>query len=590
VTAGAAGRLLLRTVAVMIALVAVIDPSATSQRPARPQIALMAARPGDTIALAPVRRALSRNFVIVSGDFAAADATVIAGVPAEPVVPSSRGPIFVVGDSLRPVEIEHVDVPVTAPLHSRIVVATTVRLMGPAPERLVLTLAANGTVFDRSDRVIAPDAPVTIPLTFVPTTPGPAHLQVTAHLASTTDTATFARRDALIDVHQQPYRVLFDDPRPSWMSTFVRRALLADDRFAVTSRVVTSRNLSSDVGRAPATLDPALTDDYFDVVVVGAPEALSQADLAGLEGFMRQRGGSVVMLLDQRASGAWQRLADATAWGGDSGSQLRRIHSATPDSPSMRGGQLAWPIPLPMGATVVATDSAAGHPVVWQLPVGAGTLMVSGALDAWQSRDPGLSGFDAFWRVAIADAASTAPPPIAVSVSRPIARPGERVTVGATLRDVALAPLNPAHPATAGVTATLESSSDGAGAATPLELWPDTRTGALVATFAAPTPPGVYRIVVTMNGQAGNAPILVDPSMAQTGGGLPPSLRIRVDASGGRILRERQRDSLVPLLLRRLYPPLRAERWHPMHSPWWLFLFALTLAAEWWLRRRTGLA
>jgi hypothetical protein len=75
-----------------------------------------------------------------------------------------------------------------------------------------------------------------------------------------------------------------------------------DTRFAVTHRVLTSRGMSNSGGAAPASLrDPELLAAYR-TVVVGAPELLSEADVLGIEAFMRARGGRVVLLMDRRAA------------------------------------------------------------------------------------------------------------------------------------------------------------------------------------------------------------------------------------------------------------------------------------------------
>src|SRR6185503_11402090 len=113
---------------------------------------------------------------------------------------------------------------------------------------------------------------------------------------------------------QTRFSVLFFDPRPSWMSTFVRRTIERDPRFVLTSRVVTSRNVSTDAGRPPARLDDIIALASFDAIVIGAPDALTAADVTGLEAYLRRRGGGVVFLFDQRAPGAYERLTNAGGW------------------------------------------------------------------------------------------------------------------------------------------------------------------------------------------------------------------------------------------------------------------------------------
>ena len=84
------------------------------------------------------------------------------------------------------------------------------------------------------------------------------------------------------------------DTRPSWLSTFVRRAVASDPRFVVTSRVQTSRGAGVTAGRAPVALGAPGVLDAFDVVIVGAPNGLTAADASSLETYMRDRGGRVV--------------------------------------------------------------------------------------------------------------------------------------------------------------------------------------------------------------------------------------------------------------------------------------------------------
>ena len=186
--------------------------------------------------------------------------------------------------------------------------------------------------------------------------------------------------------------VLFFDPHPSWMSTFVRRAVERDQRFVVTSRIVTSRNISTDAGQPPR-VDDLASLKLFDAVVVGAPEALTEADVTGLEAFMRRRGGAVVFLLDRRVPGPYERLAGVSTWIVDSASRAMSVVPIVGDSSGLRASALAIPSRLPTAAEAVALtkgsriDSLERRAAVWRVPVGPGRLIVSGALDSWRYRD-----------------------------------------------------------------------------------------------------------------------------------------------------------------------------------------------------------
>ena len=80
------------------------------------------------------------------------------------------------------------------------------------------------------------------------------------------DDLVVRRRDA-------PIAVEFFDARPSWTSTFVRRALESDSRFHVESLSVNARALSTRTAGAVRPGDRQL--DAFAAVVVGGLERLS---------------------------------------------------------------------------------------------------------------------------------------------------------------------------------------------------------------------------------------------------------------------------------------------------------------------------
>src|SRR5204863_9268152 len=134
--------------------------------------------------------------------------------------------------------------------------------------------------------------------------------------------------------------------------------------------------------------------------------------LARLDEFRRRRGGGVVLLFDRRAAGPYEWLTSVSSWATDSSGKAVAIAPVGADSDAMKAAELVWPARLPDGADVVATprDNAADRAIVWRSPVGAGRLVVSGALDAWRFRDRSVSAFDRFWQTLIAETANAAAP------------------------------------------------------------------------------------------------------------------------------------------------------------------------------------
>jgi hypothetical protein len=57
---------------------------------------------------------------------------------------------------------------------------------------------------------------------------------------------------------------------------------------------------------------------------------------------------------------------------------------------------------------------------------------------------------------------------------------------------------------------------------------------------------------------------------------------------GGQVVPESRLGELPGVLDRALAPVSRPTTWRPMRSAWWIAPFALSLGAEWWLRRRAG--
>ena len=571
----------LRGLAIAIALAGAWDPALTSNRVSNATVAVVTADLRDSALGQRVVGDLSKRFTVTRGIFSAADATVLVGNRLPNERSFSTKPAFAIFDQ-RNVAIENVRVPAAAPAGSRVPVDAVVHARSARGRTLDVSLRAGGLVVDRFSRPISSDDErVNASLAFVPPEAGAAPLDVVATIRGASDSAT---TDVVVDVREQKWTLLFFDPRPSWMTTFVRRAAERDARFAVTSRTVTSRGVSADAGQPPARLDDLAALKMFDAVVVGAPEALTDRDVAGLEAFMRRRGGAVLLLLDRRTSGPYERLLGVQSWIADSNSRAMSIVPSG-DTTGLRATEIAAPRRLPAAAITLAptskarVDSLNGRAAVWQLPVGSGRLIVSGALDSWRYRDASLSAFDRFWRTIISDAASASPPPIGVVVSSPAARAGERVRVDVSLRDVAL---STARNMRASVTAVLASDST----TDTLRLLPTGMPGQLRAEFDAPSAKGSYRVVVTSEAARADAPMVVSATATHP----TPDDRDLVSAwaasRGGRAMNASQLGELPSALRAAIQPIARAETWHPMRSAWWIVPFALLLSAEWWGRRR----
>ncbi len=618
-------RIGLRTVAIAIAIIAAIDPAMTSVRRGRPIVSVRAmTRSTDSALALRVARQLHSVARVMPARFDAADAVILVGDGPPPLGVSDEMPLFIVRDDTHPrVLIESVRAPKVASLSANRRIDVTLHAVGARNRELEVLLRNGEIVIDRVQLPIADDsAVVRAQLSFVATAAGAARLQVEATVLGgpplsraltkidfSKSESLYARAELLVDVVDRPLSILFYDPRPSWISTFVRRAIERDQHFIVTSRVVTSRNISTSAGAPPERLDDVASIERFDAIVVGVPEALTERDIVGLEAFMRRHGGSVVMLLDQRATGAYERLLGVRDWRFHNSATPEAIGLAAAANIELQATELLWPAGLPDAATSVATtlgardrtdslsnaaprqapsaESVDDRPVIWNKPVGAGRLVVSGALDAWRFRDSASSSFDRGWRVIIGEAAAAKLPPLAVTISEQILAPGESAELFVVVRDAALKPVT-SQAIRANVSAVLESGPPDSLERTPIRLWPDGAVGSLRATLRAPRHIGNARVVVSADGYRTQVPLVVDSIVSRPIAAYPALSTAFAASHGGQVINVSQLATFNSVLARSLRPAPRRERWHPMRSLWWLLPFALALSGEWWMRRRRG--
>jgi hypothetical protein len=570
-----------RNLAILIAVAGAVDPAVTSSHRVKPDVAVIGAGgPGDAALADRIVRQLSSSFTVVRGPFTGAAAVVAVGDRLPSTAAAFGTPAFAVvpEPAAAHVTIDNLIPPGRLHVHSRGTLTVDVRARHARGRRLSVTLratfaeatGAKAVALDRvTQEVTSDDESRRVALTFAPATVGVTPLDVVATIDDTParDTASVA-----IDVRTDRRAVLVFDGRPSWMSTFVRRALEADPRFVVTSRVVTSREGSVDRGLPPA-LDLASLA-LFDAVVIGAPDALGARDVAGLDAFLRDRGGAVVLLLDQPPAGPLQQLAAVGKWNHaeqDGPKVLRFEGSSGSEPPDLSASELAWPAALPIGAT--ALTEAEGRPVIWRTPMGAGRLVVSGALDAWRSRGADTLGFDRFWRSLVADAAAATPSALDVTLTPSMVEPGQRTNVSVSVRG------GDARPSEA-LTATLGKSR--------VTLRPEARAGSFSATLRAPDTAGTYPIQVTGQGHDATVALVVANGVAPAAAIDRDLLAAWTASRGGQIVPESRLSGLSAAISQALAPPVRDETWHPMRSAWWIVPFTLALGLEWWTRRRAG--
>lgn len=559
----------LRALAVAIAVAAAIDPVISLLRTDRHTVAMINAGGGATTTA--VSEAFSEDFDVHDGPVAAASATVIVGaeVPASPIATSGALLTLIPAAASPRIEITRVSSPALASSGSKVPITATIRAVGMRGRTAVLDLFAGALAVDSLQHAVVSDDETTeVQVALPPSAAGLLRARVMARDSS--DRRVSAERSVAVDVRDQRWRVLIVDARPSWASTFVRRTLEQDRRFEIASRVGTSKVVGAASGSAPSLTDTAALG-AFDAVIVGAADAATAAEARSLERFARERGGAVVLLLDRLDTGPFASLLGVT---------LADVHGLERVKISSAAGNLiATELALPRGGLITAlaraTIGGGETPVIWQSALGAGRIVVNGALDAWRYRTREDSGFAKFWADAIGAAAAASPAPLVLTTDSLIVAPGATFEVRAVVRDAQLA--DPARPAPA---VELEG---------PLTFWPDAERGVFRASVKAPDTAGNHRIEVrgsTAQGvqlqQALNyvvAPLEHRPD--------PPMMLAWTTSHGGAVVTGDVADLVSRV---RAAVNAREERTptHPMRSMWWLPVFVILLGVEWWIRRRRG--
>jgi hypothetical protein len=555
--------LALRTVAVLIAVAGVVDPVVTRARATLPTVALLhGASLADSAAAAAVRARLEAAGAQVVSAAGPRDAARVVLGSGFTDVPNPSAPTFLLASS--PAAVTAVEVPARVHLSAQVPVRVT--LVGRGTITAQVELLDEARVVARDSAVLAPNARVTRTLPWVPSSVGTHALTVRVSAGATRRQVT-----RVVAVDSMRWRVLTYDARPSWTSTFLRRALERDDRFEVRSRVVTTRTPQTLVARAtpraPALL-AALEPPSIDVIVAGVPEALPAGDLVALRRLVSEQGIPAVLLPDEAAPSLASWLGTAP-WRTTPRREpvMLRDTAARADSAVLQALVVAAPPALPMGSDALL--QLAAQPVVWRQPLGAGEVVVNGALDAWRFRDPSQSAFDAFWREVVATAAARRVPRLSASLETMSLAPNERTPIDIT------APSAPEA----------RWHAEG-GAAVPITVVPTTMRD----HWSLLTPPATGRGTLSLaaGGDSLSVPWVVSPD-ADPDPDLDPSLAaVWTNTLGGQVVSSV--DALLPVVLQAARALPEPGPWHPMRSPWWMLPFALALGGEWWLRRRVGRA
>jgi hypothetical protein len=462
--------------------------------------------------------------------------------------------------------------------HGKVTVDAAVVNM--AGQRSKFTVVQNGIEVGATEHTwsAVPQQQLRVP--FVALTSGSQRVQVVAEPLG----VERRRDDNILDVHvttrDRPFSIAFIEGRPSWSARFAREAIETDPRVRVSSLTRVSVGVDIRDARPPSPLTfPAL--EPLDFLAIGAPEALQASEVEALRAFMAQRGGIVLVLLDRRPSGRIAALLPSTGFdevlfttpvplsGTGIGKGLRASEFAVLRN---RVASMETIAALPDGRAVIAA---------W--PIGAGRLVVSGALDAWRYRASPDAEFASFWRAFVTGAARQAPAALSVDIDPPVAPPGTSVRITARVRGTEFERTGDQIQLPS-ISAVAMSQRDGKTSADFIRLWPASEPGVFRGEFL-PSEPRTYTVLARAGRAEAAAQLL-------TGGAPIESADEREAASvavatGGVTASADDLQPVVDHLRARQRATMNATV-HPMRSGWWVLPFATVLCLEWTIRRRRG--
>jgi len=562
---------------VAIAIAAVADPVITLSRPA-PRVVVVAQLASSSVASAEslLRAALPASEISVR----LATGGGLPCAPDESCVMVADGSVDVdLPEDLRgPVSLIRVGVPagpnlvvqsVAAPRTQHSAGSGMLRVAmtgaGLQGRRTELRVTDGSATVGSASHEWKQDGDATVDVPWWPLSEGSRTLRVAAvpfdGEASAIDNAV----DVGVTVSSQSISVLVFEARPSWASTFVRRALEDDRRFRVEHRAGLAPALAA--GTAGGRLD-ARTLDAVPVAIVGGPHGLSSGDVALLERFVGVRGGTLILLPDGPPAGASARLftgrwtehleASASAVGALRASETLRLPEASPFD--------------------VVLGAVKGRAAIVLSPTGNGRIVVSGAMDAWRYRDADGGAFDRFWRSLVFESAA-ASGSLQLSFARSIVAPGTQVPFTVRQRQMdAVSQRN-----------VFASATCGDGAARAIRLWPQGAAGLFAGMVPTDGDESCDVRVEVESGPVAQGGIAVTNGASDSVASVMGKLERVAVRTGGVVVTAGDEGAVTAALASAAEQPSEPAAFHPMRSPWWMSPFVACLSLEWWLRRRAGL-
>jgi uncharacterized membrane protein len=551
-------------------------------------------------------------------------------------------PVFTVGvgDTARPLDAEltRINVPRRVLVGSRANIDAFVSLSGYGATKVLMNVREDGRAIKTEEFNLRGNDTQAVNLEVIPSTPGFHRYTVEITPLDGEVTVDNNRQDALVEVIEGPLRILHVEGEPRWELGKIREALSFNEKnISVVSLQRTGENkfyrqgISAEqelVAGFPKTEEELFA---YDGLVLGSVEAsfFTTEQLRNIENFVARRGGGLLALGGRLSFDAGKykgtviddllpltlegrKVDDAESYAPVYKAQLTNAglgHPITRLNEDRTLSQKTWndlpPISISEGlktakpgATVLLEAKRAGAsappvPLLAQQKYGRGQTLAFAATDSWRWRmkmDSKSNAHETFWRQMLRYLVSGTPKQIEVGAQQDVYVMDDVVHVVADIRDKHYNAVNDAR-ATARIT-----KPSGATLDVPLKFTSINDANVYAGEFKADElgPHGIELIANSSGlGQIGaKSNVLVsDLNREYFSAAQNTALLKRIAAeTGGKYYQLNDLQSLLDDLTYRKTPYSERVTKDLWDMPINFFLIVGLLSAEWFLRKREGLA
>jgi len=555
-------------------------------------------------------------------------------------------PVFTVGvgntSRVMDAELTRVNMPRRVLVGSRLNIETIVGLSGYGATKVLLNVREDGRAIKTEEANLRGNDTQAINLEITPTTPGLHRYTVEVTPLDGELTVENNKQDSLVEVIEGPLRILHVEGEPRWELGKIRESLQPNEKNVVVvalQRTGENKFYRQGVGNQGelATGFPKTEEELFsyDGLIIGSVEAgfFTADELRNIEAFVARRGGGLLALGGRLAfdGGKYKGttlddLLPVTLTGGpvDEANSFAPVykpvltaagqsHPITRLNEDRAANQKAWNELPPISVSEVLTNVKPGAsvllearrvegsgqvaPLLIQQRYGRGQTLALTAADTWRWRmrmDSKNNSHETFWRQMLRYLVSGTPRQVEIGTEKEVYALDDTINIVSDIRDKKFNPVADAH-AVARVT-----KPSGAVVDVPLKFTTLNSVNTYVGEFKADEL-GQHRVELvgtstspsTSLGQlSASANMLVsDLNREYYSAAQNSDLLKRIAAeTGGKYYTPAQVQSLFDDLIYRQSPYSERITKDLWDMPVNFMLIIGLLSAEWFLRKREGLA